>query len=115
MDRPDAQENERPIPNAREDDQSTIGKPGDPLMDPKTEPGYILLGLGFISFVLAIIAAANDLNSWLVVAIIACVVLTAIGLGWVLFERGRLKKQMRDTPGGVPAGLRRKWRSSRGA
>jgi hypothetical protein len=115
MDRPEAQENEQPVPNIRADDQSTVGRPGDPLMDPKTSPGYILLGLGFISFALALVAAANDLNGWLMVAIAAFVVFTAIGLGWILYERGRMKKLMRDTPGGVPSSLRRKWRSTRGA
>ncbi len=102
-------------PDARENDQSTIGKPGDPLMDPKTEPGYILLGLGFIAFVLALVAAANGLTGWLWIAIAVCVVCVAAGLGWVVFERGRMKKAMRHTPHGVPADLRRKWRMSRGA
>ena len=106
MDRPE---------EVRADDQSTIGKPGDPLMDPKTEPGYILLGLGLVTFVLAVIAAANGLMGWMAVAIAVCVVSVAAGLGWVLYERGRKKENMREGSRGVPPRLRRLWRTSDGA
>ena len=102
-------------PDLRANDQSTIGKPGDPLMDPKTEPGYILLGLALISFVLAIVAAGYGFMGWMTVAIIVCVVAAAAGLAWVLYERGRKKEEMRGTRRGVPPSLRRKWRSSEGA
>jgi len=102
-------------PEVREDDQSTIGKPGDPMMDPKTEPGYILLGLGAIAFVLALIAGGLGRGDLLTVAIIACVVLAGAGGAWIAFERGRMKKEMRNAPPEVTPGMRRRWRSSKGA
>ncbi|MCE5288280.1 MAG: hypothetical protein LLG14_03470 [Nocardiaceae bacterium] len=106
MDRPD---------DMRANDQSTIGKPGDPLMDPKTEPGYILLGLGLVTFALALIAAANGLMGWMAISIAICVVSVVGGLAWVLYERGRMKEVMRHRPRRVPPRLRRLWRSSDGA
>ncbi len=73
--------------------RTTRAHAGEAIKDTLSWPGYILIGISVVALVCTLVAAGYGFAARAWIALAVCLVCAALGVGWVLLERIRIKKR----------------------